>query len=47
MTDDTFITNSGIVNLHPTTGTHWVMFVDEFYFVPYGCPPPINVLKSN
>ena len=40
MRDDKFTTPSGIVNLHPTKGTHWVMFVNEFYFDSYGCPPP-------
>ena len=40
MRDDTFSTDSGIVNLHPWKGTHWVMFVDENYFDSYGCPPP-------
>ena len=43
MRDDKFTTTSGIVNLHPTKGTHWVMFVNEFYFDSYGCPPPINL----
>ena len=43
MRDDKFTTPSGIVNLHPTKGTHWVMFVNEFYFDFYGCPPPLNV----
>ena len=42
MRDDKFTTPSGIVNLHPTKGTHWVMFVNEFYFDSYGCPPPQN-----
>ena len=28
MRDDKFTTDSGIVNLHPTKGTHWVMFVN-------------------
>ena len=32
MWDDKFTTPSGIVNLQPTKGTHWVMFVNEFYF---------------
>ena len=32
MGDDKFTTTSGIVNLHPTKGTHWVMFVTEFSF---------------
>ena len=31
MRDDKFTTTSGIVNLHPTKGTHWVMFSDKFY----------------
>ena len=43
MRDDKFITTSGIVNLHPTKGTHWVMFVMA---VSYGCPPPLNITKQ-
>ena len=46
MRDDKFITTSGIVDLHPTKGTHWVMFVNEFYFDSYGCPPPLNITKQ-
>ena len=46
MRDDKFITTRGIVNLHPTKGTHWVMFVNEFYFDSYGCPPPLNITKQ-
>ena len=46
MRDDKFITTSGIVNLHPTKGTHWVMFVNEFYFDSYGCPQPLNITKQ-
>ena len=45
MRDDKFTSTSGIVNLHPTKGTHWVMFVNEFYFDSYGCPPPTNILN--
>ena len=45
ISDDKFTTTSGIVNLHPTKGTHWVMFVNEFYFDSYGCPPPTNILN--
>ena len=44
MRDDKFTTTSGIVNLHPTKGTHWVMFSDKFYFDSYGCPPT-NILN--
>ena len=42
---DKFTTPSGIVNLHPTEGTHWIMFSHEFYFVSYGCPAPTNILN--
>ena len=45
MRDAKFTTDSGIVNLHPTKGTHWVMFVNEFHFDSYGCPPPTNILN--
>ena len=45
MRDDKFTTDSGIVNLHPSVGTHWVMFIKEYYFNSYGCPPPINILN--
>ena len=45
MRDDKFTTTSGIVNLHPTKGTHWVMFVNESHFDSYGCPPPTNILN--
>ena len=47
MRDDKFTTPSGIVNLHPTKGTHWVMFVNEFYFDSNGCPPPLNIMSFN
>ena len=52
MRDDKFITTSGIVNLHPTKGTHCVMFtrsasgVYEFYLDSYGCPLPLNIAKQ-
>ena len=46
MRDDKFITTSGIVNLHPTKGTHWVMFTNQNYFGSYGCPPPLNITKQ-
>ena len=36
MTDDTFTTTAGAVNLHPTKGTHWVMFTNKNYFDSYG-----------
>ena len=45
MRDDKFTTPSGIVNLHPTKGTHWVMFINEYYFDSYFCPPPLNIMS--
>ena len=46
MRDDKFITTSGIVTLHPTKGTHWVMFTNQNYFDSYGCQPPLNITKQ-
>ena len=45
MRDDKFTTDSGIVNLHPTKGTHWVMYTNKHYFDSYGCPPPLNIMS--
>ena len=45
MRDDKFTTDSGIVNLHPTKGTHWVMYTNKYYFDSYGCPPPLNIMS--
>ena len=45
MRDDKFNTTCGIVNLHPSVGTHWVMFTNQNYFDSYGCPPPTNILN--
>ena len=50
MRDDPINSNCGIINLHPTKGTHWVCFMNQVYFDSYGCPPPQNILshiKSN
>ena len=33
-----------IVNLHPSKGTHWVCFINQFYFDSYGICPPQNIL---
>ena len=45
MRDDKFTTPSGIVNLHPTKGTHWVMYTNKNYFDSYGCAPPPNIVS--
>ena len=47
--DGTFSTDIGIVNLRPSRGTHWVMYIKDCYFDLYGCPPPkkrLNYLKN-
>ena len=35
-----FSTNYGILNLHPSEGTHWVCYTKDCYFYSYGCAPP-------
>ena len=47
--DGFFLTIYGIVNLHPSRGTHWVLYKKDCYFDSYGCPPPkklLNYLKN-
>ena len=38
-------TDVGIVNLHPSKGTHRVCYISENYFDSYGCSPPNKVSK--
>ena len=38
--DEPFKTDIGIVNLHPSKGTHWVCYKNENYFESYGCVLP-------
>ena len=38
--DGSFSSDIGIINFHPTTGTHWVLYNSENYFDSYKCPPP-------
>ena len=35
-----FSSDFGIVNLHPSEGTHWITYKNEKYFDSYGCGPP-------
>ena len=35
-----FPSDIGIVNLHPSKGTHWVLYINEIYFDSYGCVCP-------
>ena len=42
--DGPFKSNIGIVNLHPSRGTHWVCYINENYFDSYGvvCPRKLS-----
>ena len=46
-----FSSDIGIVNLHPSKGTHWVCFINENYFERYGvvCPKKLSkfIIKRN
>ena len=37
--DGPFPKDIGIVNSHPSTGTHWVLYIRENYFDSYGFSP--------
>ena len=43
--DGTFKTNIGVINLHPSKGTHWTCYVYENYFDSYGCVCPKKLSK--
>ena len=43
--DGPFLTNIGIVNLHPSKGTHWVIYINENYFDSYGYVSPKSYLN--
>ena len=47
--DGDFLTSFGRVSLHPSRGTHWVMYNKDCYYDSYGCSPPKklpNYLKN-
>ena len=49
--DGPFSSDIGIVNLHPSKGTHWVCYINENYFDSYGivCPKKLSkfIIKRN
>ena len=49
--DGPFSSDIGIVNLHPSRGTHWVTYINENYFDSYGvvCPKKLSkfIIKRN
>ena len=47
--DGDFLTSYGIVNLHPSRETHWVLYNKDCYFDSHGCSTPkklLNYLKN-
>ena len=40
-----FSRDVGKVNLHPTKGSHWVAYMNQNYFDPYGLSPPEKLSK--
>ena len=49
--DGPFSSEFGIVNLHPSKGTHWVCYINKNYFDSYGvvCPKKLSkfIIKRN
>ena len=45
--DGSFSSDIGIVNLHPTRGSHWVSYINENYFDSYGVVCPKKLSKFN
>ena len=43
--DRPFSSDIGIVNSHPSKGTHWVSYINEKFFDSYGCSPPMKLSK--
>ena len=40
-----FISDIGIVNLHPFQGTHWILYIHKCYFDSYDFVPPQKLSK--
>ena len=43
--DGPFSSDIGLVNLHPSKGTHWVCYINENYFDSSGCVCPKKLSK--
>ena len=43
--DGQFKTDIGVINLHPSKGTHWTCYVNENYFDSYCCVCPKKLSK--
>ena len=40
-----FSSEIGIVNLHPSKGSYWVLYIHDRYFDSYGITPPKKLSK--
>ena len=45
--DEPFLGDMRIINVHPSKGTHWELFVHESFYASYGCSPPQKLSKFN
>ena len=46
LTDQPFLSDVGIVNLHPSKGIHWVAYINENLFLEsFVCSPPPKLSK--
>ena len=43
--DGPFSCDIGIVNLHPSKGTHWICYINENYSDSYDCSTPKKLAK--
>ena len=43
--DGPFESYIGIVKLHRTKGTHWIVYINKNFFDSYGCAPPRKLSK--
>ena len=43
--DGPFESDIGVVNLHPSKGTHWACYINGNYFDSYGCVCPKKLSK--
>ena len=43
--DGRFESDKGVVTLHPSKGTHWVVYINEDYFDSYVCAPSQKLFK--
>ena len=45
--DGPFKSDIGVVNLHPSKGSHWICYINENYFDSYGIVCPKKLSKFN